>query len=379
MISRSDNRLPEERKSPYKELTEMLRHAYSKPVQVSPERQAQALARARARLGFTDSEIQQVSSDRPSMNGTMPVNPESTETMFSSVSQQHGFSRLVSLIAAMLVVGVLIVSSLLIFRVRHPMTVASTPVTTTPTTVTSSEIRTHDLDAVLQVSPGPYFLGEMVEVHLTLTNYSSTSDWNMKSGYDAKNCAPDLANNLAVVMTGNRTLADTTLQHSLAGFDCSDVAQEYGTLDPPPPGVLHGFTLPVYTTTVLTYSGLVTLATPLRFIDMYTQKYDQPLGGRTPSIQIYVQARMPAGRLITGEQHGTQVTINAPPSARNQLLYTYKTTCPGNPSWQWAVMQQPPLTLQKPKCINNPSGKVTEWAYVVGAPGYAVFTGSVNY
>ncbi|HEV2581605.1 MAG TPA: hypothetical protein VGT44_12200, partial [Ktedonobacteraceae bacterium] len=251
-------------------------------------------------------------------------------------------------------------------------------VTIVPTTVTSSVIRTHDLEVVLQVSPGPYFLGEEIEVKLTLTNYSSTAAYNVKSGYDAKDCAPDLANNLAVVMTGSPTLADTTLQHKLAGFDCSDVAQEYGTVDPANPPSYRYTILPVYTTTVLTYSGTVTLATPLRFIDMYTEAYDQPLGGRTPTVQIHVQAKVPPGRLITGQQRDTQVTISAPPPARNQLTYTYKTSCPGNPSWQWEVIQRPPLTLQKPKCISNPSGKVTQWVYVIGAPGYAVFTGSLN-
>ena len=382
MISRFDDKLPEERQPEYEELTEMLRQAYHTPVRVPPERQAQALARARERLGFTESErtnMPPALPESPSMDATQPDSPGMNDW---PEPRQHGFTRLISLIAATLVVGALIASSLLVFQVRQPTTVATGPtavatgptaVTTTPTAVATSEVRTQSADAVLQVSPGPYFVGEEVEVQLTLTSYLTTPGYNVKSGYDAKDCAPDLANNLAVVMTGNPTLADTGLRHALAAFDCSDVAQEYGTLEPG-----YGFTLRVYTTTVLTYSGLVTLATPLSFIRMDTSKYDQLLDGQTPSIKINVQSRVPAGHLITGQQHGTQVTINAPPAARSQLTYTYKTTCPGNPSWQWEVIRQPLLPLQQPDCINNPGAKVTEWAYVVGAPGYSVFVGSVK-
>jgi hypothetical protein len=51
------------------------------------------------------------------------------------------------------------------------------------------------------------------------------------------------------------------------------------------------------------------------------------LAEQWPSLQISVQAGIPSDSLITGQQRGAQVTIDAPSGARSQLVYAYALRC----------------------------------------------------
>ena len=104
-----DDTLPEEHEPQYQELTTMLQQVSRKPVFVSPDRQARMLAEVRGLLEITASEriagqdgMSTVQSHVPQLRGGR---------------RQHRLSRLVTLIAAVLVIGALIVTDLLIF---HP-------------------------------------------------------------------------------------------------------------------------------------------------------------------------------------------------------------------------------------------------------------------
>jgi len=105
-----------------------------------------------------------------------------------------------------------------------------------------------------------------------------------------------------------------------------------------------------------------------------------PLAGHWPSLQINVQARIPADRLITGQQKGTQVTIEAPPLVRSQLLYIDVLRCDLNSGPNQNKLTT--LILQQPPCDDymhgHPPNRFIKWTYVVVAVGYAVFSGSTQ-
>ena len=104
-----DDTLPEEHEPQYQELTTMLQQVSRKPVFVAPERQARMLAEVRGLLEITASEHV---AGQDVMNMAQFHTPQ-----LGGVSRQHRFSRLITLIAAVLVIGALIVTDLLIF---HP-------------------------------------------------------------------------------------------------------------------------------------------------------------------------------------------------------------------------------------------------------------------
>src|SRR6266446_2482240 len=80
MKSPFDDTLPEEGEPQYEELTTLLQQAYSKPVSVTPDRQAQILARVRERLVQIDQEA--------FLNGHLLV-PVSALSMKSSNEDQE--------------------------------------------------------------------------------------------------------------------------------------------------------------------------------------------------------------------------------------------------------------------------------------------------
>ena len=104
-----DDMLPEEHEPQYQELTTMLQQVSRKPAFVAPDRQARMLAEVRGLLEITASERVAGQEDRNIAQFHAP--------QLGGVSRQHRLSRLVTFIAAVLVIGALIVTDLLIF---HP-------------------------------------------------------------------------------------------------------------------------------------------------------------------------------------------------------------------------------------------------------------------
>jgi hypothetical protein len=116
-----DHTLPEEREAQFEELTTMLQQAYSKPVSVTPDRQAQILARVRERLGIPDADESVVSQESIDIIAPFSVPP------LSEVPRRHRLSRWATLIAAVLVIGALVVTGLLIFQAWTPSTGTQPP------------------------------------------------------------------------------------------------------------------------------------------------------------------------------------------------------------------------------------------------------------
>ncbi len=108
--------LPEEQDPQFEELITLLRHADLNPPLIDPTERAQILSRARARLFPTDPEASQpehMPAHEMQELGSLPSMPK------ARVDKQYRsgrFVRLLSVIAAVLVIGALIVTDLLIFR-----------------------------------------------------------------------------------------------------------------------------------------------------------------------------------------------------------------------------------------------------------------------
>jgi len=134
----------------------------------------------------------------------------------------------------------------------------------------------------------------------------------------------------------------------------------------------------------LTSSGHVTLTTKEGFAPSPVS----PLEGHWPSLQLVVNPSIPPDRVITTQQHGNQIIISAPQEARGQLLYLSAFECissvsgsysrlrsSGGPS-DWHPLRGLQFQLLPIRDCSGPTELLTDWTYVVGAPGYAMVSGS---
>jgi hypothetical protein len=73
------------------------------------------------------------------------------------------------------------------------------------------------------------------------------------------------------------------------------------------------------------------------------------------------------------------VTIDAPSLARNRLVYDSTLICETGSVRFVAPFPLKALTLHLPTCPDgNSVDRLVKWTYAVGAPGYAVFSGSIH-
>lgn len=377
-----DDMLPEEKDPQYEELITLLQQANLNPMLVDPTERAQILSRARARLMLADS--------KASFTGA-PVVPEIRElaTLPSKPKARAGKPQrarrhihLPNMLAAVLVVAALIGSVLLIFGPWSPLqkdrSGTAPPIGPVGAPVV---VRTqaHGLEITLRITPGPYFLSEMLEVDLSVTNHSH--DTLLETNLPGKMCAPSLPALLMVIMTGGGRPSDTNLQHNMADFGsgCG------GFFPGPQSQFLPNQTILLSKDIVLTNSGHITLTAQIGLAKQVPGQNNayrslpnsDPVAGHWPSLQLRVQAGIPSDRLITGQQRGARVTIDAPSLVRSQLLYAYALRC--DLSGEYSRSKLTAMTLQQPQCYNSPrdnrANRFVKWTYAVGAPGYAVFSG----
>ncbi len=314
-----------------------------------------------------------------------------------SSSRMHRFGAVVQTLAAVLIVVALLGASLLLFRHRLVSTVTR-PANTPPIGLASASpigpigkpitvhTAAHGLEMTMQITPGPYFLSEMLAVNLSLTNHTNTifllQGSSNAPGTSNDSCHPPLK----IVMTGGERPYDLNLQSALAAtISCYDSP---GTVQLQP-----AQTVTNYQYIALISNGSVTLTARATFQKTALQDgviqivpTASPLDGHWPTLQITVQAGVPSDRAISLHQHSTQVIVNAPLAAHGQLIYESVFDCDlGKGSSQhggtdhWIGLRM--MTIQKPQCgfsmINRTPvpGKFLRWTYVVGAPGYAMASG----
>jgi hypothetical protein len=363
---------------------------------------AAALARFQGRLTRYSSGSVMRYDDEDLLQDEFPLTESekyhSSVIPMKSSTRTHRIGALAQTLAAVLVVAALLGASLLLFRHRLPPT-ATRPANTPSIGLASASpigpigktitvhTAAHGLEMTMQITPGPYFLSEMLAVNLSLTNHTNTKFLlqgpSNAPGTSNDSCRPPLK----IVMTGGERPYDPNLQSALAAtISCYDSP---GTVQLQP-----AQTVTNYQYIALISSGSVTLTARATFQKPALQDgviqivpTASPLDGHWPSLQITVQTGVPSDRAISLHQQSTQVIVDAPPAARRQLIYLSVFDCDlGKGSHQhggtdrWIGLQM--MAIQKPQCGTSMSngtpipGKFLRWTYVVGAPGYAMVSGT---
>jgi anti-sigma factor RsiW len=305
-------------------------------------------------------------------------------------TRRHRSGALAQTLVAALIIASLLGSTLLLLRSRVPSP-ESNPKQTPSIGPNGTPVKIHSqaggLDMTMQITPGPYFLSEMLAADLILTNHSQTT-YLLLGTWDNPGIPYDHCHlPLKVVMTGGDSPRDTLLERNLAAaFSC------YGT--PGTTQLLPNQTITVRQYLALTSSGRMTLTVQGTFQKaalgqdgvVHIVSSTGPLDGHWPSLQIAVRAQVPAQRLISLQAQTAQVIVDAPSAARGHLLYMSVFDCVDGRSSQhggpdyWINLTT--NAIEKPQCgFSVTNGTPTpatfvHWVYVVGAPGYSIVSGT---
>jgi hypothetical protein len=236
---------------------------------------------------------------------------------------------------------------------------------------------------VMTVTPGPYFLGELLQVDLSLANSSRTT-YTLGGSSVAGPCG-----GAVYVNTSGGTGPHYTLPVSQDGY-CPFL----------PTVFKPGQTLTLHQLLPLPSSGEVTLQSGADFFQSQVGPDGgqemvpghSPLDGYWPSLTISVAQVAPVDRRITLQHTGTTVQVSAPLAARTHLYDTYNLGC-SNPlndtqvgSGVFSMSGWGPLShllLEEPACGGGDSPTVrwstVQWSYAVSAPGFSIAAGEQGY
>jgi len=206
------------------------------------------------------------------------------------------------------------------------------------------------------VTPGPYFLRELVVVEVSLTN--RTDRPVMLAGGKK----PDIICSSSALSAQITAGSDPT--YTLPTLPIACAQPMFMTTVAPGQTLTLDFFLPV------TRSGVVTITMG----GMPGIPNVSPLDGHWPSVSLRVDSRVPSNRVISLRSQGAQVNVHAPLAAQAQLLYLESITCDGygggGSRLNWSPL--PTAVLSQPACPTAHK----HWEYLVSAPGYAIVTGT---
>src|SRR5262249_20334484 len=269
--------------------------------------------------------------------------------------------RLTAGVAVVVVLAV--VAGLLVFRVLGARSEGAGASLGGP----SASVAASGLQLTLEVSPGPYFLSELLAVQLTLANHAQTT-YQVDGEPRPSFCDPALR----VEQSGGHS--PTYRWPTFPLFPC---AAPLTRLAPGEHWSLVEFE-------PLTASGRVTLSAHATFDTIVSSEPGGtvvtggvgPFTYGWPALTIQVASQVPANRTIALAGANGRLTIAAPPGARAPLYYLYLITCAvvvgagyegGSAYWQPIAS----TVLAEPSC----PGTHARWQYAVAAPGYAVASG----
>jgi hypothetical protein len=280
---------------------------------------------------------------------------------------RHWRGRPVSVVVVVAIIGgaIVLVRSHVAPSAASGSWLGGTPVT--------REAEAGGLYFVMQVTPGPYFLGELLGATLSLTNYSPTS-YTWEGPPVAGRCGG------AVNLNANGGTAPYySLPYALVGSHCVP-----GTTQLSP-----GATLTLFELVPLTSSGEVTLLPQGDVLQTFVYPdgvqtgnwTPSPLEGHWPSLNIAVSSTTPWDRRITAQAEASQLRIGAPPPALSHLFYIYAAVCISSSGEgagtfnYWEPVST--TTLHEPEC-DSQTGPNLRWSYAVSAPGYSIASGQVG-
>jgi hypothetical protein len=281
--------------------------------------------------------------------------------------QEHALMSV--LIAAVLVIGVIAGVSFLLFSLHQTSNLGGNISTGAPIGTIKAPVMVRSeaggLEASLQVTSGPYFLSELLAATVTLSNHSNKSIFLQGSDAPLNSCTGALS---LTTSGGSEPHYNFSMNEAFISCPFSQTK-----LDP-------GKTLTTYGYVALTRSGLVTLLSGAKFLALTKDRYGNEgtgpghsqLDNHWPTIHINVAAKIPTDRTLSLRQQGSQITIDAPVTARSRLVYYNTVTCTagGTVNMSIGVEWSPVIAMKisEPKCL----GSNKHWIYAVGAPGYAI-------
>ena len=248
----------------------------------------------------------------------------------------------------------LVGAALLIFRSAvHPGATHHHP--SASSTGPAASVHVDGLQASIHVvTPGPYFLSELVSVDVSLAN--DTGRLFMIDGLDK----PDyfcFSSALSAEITSGSAPTYTLPE---LPFNCLQPLFR-STLEPGRALTLH-LLLPV------TKTGDVTITMG----GMRSPPQASPLDGHWPSVTIHVNPQVPSNRELSLRSQGTRVIVQAPPAAQAHLVYLQSITCDqygGGSRLDWSPLPTP--VLSQPACPTPHK----HWEYIVSAPGFDIVAG----
>lgn len=347
---RIDDSIPEERQEHYEQLIAVVRLGLREPTEVTAMEQSQIIARVQERLLRGEALSAQAEElpipQRPSQTRSRPI--------LSAPSRWVHLARVARDLAAVLVIGILVGATLLMFRsAARPSGVLPPTASTGPTAVSQVDgLRA----AIRVVTPGPYFLRELVSVEVDLTNQTS-QPFELDGG-----SKPDSACNSSALSAQITAGSSPTYIPPKLSIACAQPLFRT-TIAPGQTLTIHSF-LPV------TESGEVTITMG----GMRDSRQASPLDGHWPAVSIHVDPQVPADRALSLRTQGAEVIVQAPPAAQSHLLYWESISCDryggGGSRSDWSPLPTP--VLSQPAC---PTAH-RHWEYLVSAPGYAIVAGT---
>lgn len=292
--------------------------------------------------------------------------------------------RAIYIIVAVLIVSLFIGSTVLLLvqkmhaPARHPV-LSKLASPTSATDADSVDVKEDGLEMSMRVTPGPYFLGELVLVHLALINHTHPT-LKLAGQTTPTFCS---GSSLFATQTGGTSphYIPYTMPIPLVSFGtCSRFIGEGPILAP-------GQTVTSQTYLLLTNSGSVTLACKVFFLLSVTGPENEldpeigpdPFAGHLPTLLLHVTPQVPAGRILVTQQEGSEVVIQGP-SAMQLVVQNY-IICQDAQHLPWPsgfghTLWQPLSTnvLPRPDCAGN-TVTFALWKYAVGAEGYEVVQG----
>jgi hypothetical protein len=394
---------PEEKDPEYEALMTLLQHVNLDAMFVDPHEQAQALSKVRARLFPADHEGSPPDAHEMPELSSLPSKPRARK---SAQDQRGRFMHLINVLAAVLVIMVLMSSILLLFGPWSPLHQDYIG-TTTPTETFGAPRKVGSLEMSLKITSSPYFLNELLEVDLMVTNPTPTPYSLFPTDYVDPLCS-QLLN---IVTTDGGSPHTLDFHHYWTGLPWP--SRNCFPLSPRrPPGI--GFLVLAHQTFTyksfiqLTSSGHVTLTAKQMSLWVrtqtdsgifagaldrergygpigYTAQTDSGIfaGALDDTLHLFVSPHVPSDRQLSKQEQKAQVVVSGPPAVNGHLFGRIGSVCPGpgggtvigdlgQLSGTTVVLKQPSGT-----CGDN-GPKPLWWTYVVGAPGYTLVFGMVN-
>lgn len=271
---------------------------------------------------------------------------------------------------SIVVVGLIVIASLMLFGHRSTIVGNNTPIGKPIGTPVGMPILSHPetggLETTLSITPGPYFLSELLAVDITLTN-NSRQEILLEGSPGINVCTGAFS----VTITGGQE-PHYDVPEEKVFMSCPPVLRK---LEVKKSVTAHGYV-------PLTKSGAVTLRTEVR---VGTVTHDQngltsihnsqALDGQWPTLAITVSPQIPSDRQFSLQTRGNDVIVNAPEKVRPHLVYFYTVSCMHGSGTNGGWEPLHATTLQEPYCDDA----FKHWVYAVSAPGYAVTAASMGF